>query len=114
MSNAPAREHEQPAYLPGVENNVKLGPYKDLIDCARAGHAEYSKIWDLSAFQPSFTGSLATFSEGVLRTPATISPGMWELIAAWTSWLNECRFRTRAHAAAAAEMLGARSLFEAF
>jgi uncharacterized peroxidase-related enzyme len=111
MSSAPAREQgEKPLYLPGVENNLKPGLYKDLIDSARARNAEYSKIWDLFAFQPSFTGSLSTFSEGVLRTPATISPGMRELIAAWTSHLNECRFCTRAHAAAAAEMLGSEEL----
>ncbi|MGD0617593.1 MAG: peroxidase-related enzyme, partial [Bryobacteraceae bacterium] len=35
---------------------------------------------------------------------------MRELIAAWTSCLNECRFCTRAHAAAAAEMLGSEEL----
>ncbi|MGD0617592.1 MAG: hypothetical protein ABSB67_08020 [Bryobacteraceae bacterium] len=65
MSSAPAREQgEKPLYLPGVENNLKPGLYKDLIDSARARNAEYSKIWDLFAFQPSFTGSLSTFSEG--------------------------------------------------
>jgi uncharacterized peroxidase-related enzyme len=111
MSSAPAREHdEKPLHLPGVENNLKPGLYKDLIDSARARNAEYSKIWDLFAFQPSFTRSLSVFSEGLLRTPATISPGMRELIAAWTSCLNECRFCTRAHAAAAAEMLGSEEL----
>jgi uncharacterized peroxidase-related enzyme len=31
---------------------------------------------------------------------------MRELIAAWTSYKNECRFCTRAHAAAAAELYG--------
>jgi uncharacterized peroxidase-related enzyme len=35
---------------------------------------------------------------------------MRELIAAWTSSLNECRFCTRAHAAAAAELLGSEEL----
>jgi uncharacterized peroxidase-related enzyme len=35
---------------------------------------------------------------------------MRELIAAWTSHLNECRFCTRAHAAAAAELLGSEEL----
>ena len=111
MSSAPGREQDgKPLYLPDVENNLKPGLYKDLIDSARARNAEYSKIWDLFAFQPSFTDSLSTFSEGVLRTPTTISPGMRELIAAWTSRLNECRFCTRAHAAAAAEMLGSEEL----
>jgi uncharacterized peroxidase-related enzyme len=35
---------------------------------------------------------------------------MRELIAAWTSWQNKCRFCTRAHAAAAAELLGSEEL----
>jgi uncharacterized peroxidase-related enzyme len=109
MSGAPAGG-EKPLYLPGVESNLKPGLYKDLVDDARARNAEYSKIWDLFAFQPSFTDSLSTFSHGVLRTPSTISPGMRELIAAWTSSLNECRFCTRAHAAAAAELLGSKEL----
>jgi uncharacterized peroxidase-related enzyme len=81
----------------------------DLIDSARGSQAEYSKIWDLFAFQPTFTGGLSTFTHGVLRAPATISPATRELIAAWTSRLNECRFCTRAHAAAA-ELLGSEEL----
>ena len=97
-------------YLPGVESSLKPGLYKDLIDSARGRHAEYSKIWDLFAFQPSFTDGLSTFTQGVLRAPATISPAMRELIAAWTSCLNECRFCTRAHAAAAAELPGSEEL----
>jgi uncharacterized peroxidase-related enzyme len=97
-------------FLPGVESNPKPGLYKDLIDSARGRNAEYSKIWDLFAFQPSFTAGLSTFSQGVLRAPASISPAMRELIAAWTSHLNECRFCTRAHAAAAAELLGSEEL----
>jgi uncharacterized peroxidase-related enzyme len=101
-----------PLYLPGVESNLKPGLYKDLIDSAQGRHAEYSKIWDLFAFQPSFTDSLSRFSQGVLRAPATISPAMRELIAAWTSFQNECRFCTRAHAAAAAELLGSEELVQ--
>jgi uncharacterized peroxidase-related enzyme len=99
-------------YLPGVESNLKPGLYNDLIDSARGRNAEYSKIWDLFAFQPSFTDSLSTFSQGVLRVPASIGPAMRELIAAWTSSLNECRFCTRAHAAAAAELLGSEELVD--
>jgi uncharacterized peroxidase-related enzyme len=40
-----------------------------------------------------------------MRLPATISPGLRELIAAYTSYQNECAFCTQAHAAAAAELL---------
>jgi uncharacterized peroxidase-related enzyme len=93
-------------YLPEVEAAPQPGIYADLIAAARVQGAEYSKIWDLFAFRQDFTVHLARFTQGVLRTPASISPGMRELIAAYTSHQNECAFCTRAHAAAAAELLG--------
>ena len=94
-----------PLYLPGVEAHHQPGPYQTLIAEAKGRGAEYSKIWDLFAFQNDFTVHLARFSHGVLRQPATISPGLRELIAAYTSYQNECAFCTQAHAAAAAELL---------
>jgi uncharacterized peroxidase-related enzyme len=97
-------------YLPGVVSNPEDGVYKDLIDAARDQDAEYSKIWDLFAFRESFTVHLARFSEGVLRSPASISNAMRELIAAFTSYQNECRFCTEAHAAAAADLFGSETL----
>jgi len=93
-------------HLPDVEARPQPGVYQALIDAARSRGAEYSKIWDLFAFQQGFTVHLARFSHGVLRQPATISPGLRELIAAYTSSLNECGFCREAHAAAAGELLG--------
>ena len=97
-------------YLPGVEANHQPGPYQKLVAEAKSRDAEYSKIWDLFAFKNEFTVHLARFSQGVLRLPATISPGVRELIAAYTSFKNECGFCTKAHAAAAAELLGDEAL----
>jgi uncharacterized peroxidase-related enzyme len=97
-------------YLPGVEANPQPGIYRDLIEAARSRNAEYSKIWDLFAFQQPFTTHLARFTHGVLRQPASISPGFRELIAAYTSYQNECGFCTKAHAAAAGELLGDEAL----
>jgi uncharacterized peroxidase-related enzyme len=96
-------------YLPGVEAAPQPGIYRDLIAAARSQGTEYSKIWDLFAFQ-NFTVHLARFTQGVLRQPATISPGLRELIAAYTSFQNECAFCTKAHAAAASELLGDETL----
>ena len=93
-------------YLPDVEARRQPGIYQSLIDAASSRGDEYSKIWDLFAFQQEFTVHLARFSHGVLRRPATISPGQRELIAAYTSSLNECGFCREAHAAAAGELLG--------
>jgi uncharacterized peroxidase-related enzyme len=92
-------------YLPGVEAAPRPGVYRDLIAAARSNGTEYGKIWELFAFQ-DFTVHLARFTQGVLRQPATISPGLRELIAAYTSYQNECAFCTKAHAAAAGELLG--------
>jgi uncharacterized peroxidase-related enzyme len=97
-------------YLPGVEASHQPGPYRTLIAEAKSRNAEYSKIWDLFAFRNEFTVHLARFSQGVMRQPATISPGLRELVAAYTSYQNECAFCTQAHAAAAAELLGDEAL----
>jgi uncharacterized peroxidase-related enzyme len=97
-------------YLPGVEANPQPGVYKTLVDGAKARGAEYSKIWDLFAFQQGFTIHMGRFTHGLLRQPATLSSGFRELIAAYTSSLNQCRFCTKAHAAAASELLGDEAL----
>ena len=93
-------------HLPDVEQHLKPGTYRTLIEGARARGDEYSKIWELFAFQHDVTIDLGRFTQGVLRTPATISPALRELIAAYTSSLNECRFCTEAHAQAAGELFG--------
>jgi uncharacterized peroxidase-related enzyme len=93
-------------FLPEVESRHQPGTYHDLIAAARAQGAEYSKIWDLFAFQQSFTIHMGRFTQGVLRQPTTISPALRELIAAYTSFQNQCGFCTQAHAAAAAELYG--------
>ena len=99
-----------PLYLPDVERQHQPGIYHDLIAAARGRNQEYSKIWDLFAFQQEFTIHLARFTQGVLRQPASLSPGLRELIAAYTSYRNECAFCTQAHAAAASELLGDEAL----
>jgi uncharacterized peroxidase-related enzyme len=100
----------RPLYLPDVENSTTPSAYRDLITAARSQGVDYSKIWDLFAYQPSFTGHLGRFTQGVLREPASISPGFRELIAAYTSFQNECGFCAHSHAAAATAMLGDEAL----
>jgi uncharacterized peroxidase-related enzyme len=107
---ASAQNTSRQLYLPDVASSPEAGVYKDLINGARSRDAEYSKIWDLFAFRESFTVHLARFSEGVLRSPASISNAMRELIAAFTSYQNECRFCAEAHAAAAADLFGSEAL----
>ena len=101
---------QPPIYLPDVEANPQPSPYADLIRVARDSGREHWQIWHLFAFRPEVTSHLASFTEGVMRGPSPISGGLRELIAAYTSWTNECEFCWRSHAAVAAEMLGSEEL----
>jgi uncharacterized peroxidase-related enzyme len=97
---------QAPIWLPEVEANPQPSPYADLIRAAKSSGHEHWQIWDLFAFRPEVTSHLASFTEGVMRSPAPVSGGLRELIAAYTSWTNRCEFCWRSHAAVAAEMLG--------
>ena len=44
-----------PMFLPGVENDPKPGPYRDIIEMMRGQGAEYPQIWHLFAYLPSAT-----------------------------------------------------------
>ena len=58
------------------------------------------------SFRPDAARHLLGLAETILRQPASLEPGEREVIAAWTSWLNGCRFCTKSHAAAARAWLG--------
>jgi len=79
-------------FLPAVENNSKPGSFYDSIRTMQARGAEYPQIWHLFAFLPEATQHLARFTQEILRGPAPLSPGMRELIAAFTSARNKCPF----------------------
>jgi alkylhydroperoxidase family enzyme len=81
-----------PMFLPGVERDPKPGPYRDVIDMMRSQGAEYPQIWHLFAYLPSATKHLARFTQEILRGPGPLSPGLRELIAAYTSKRNHCPF----------------------
>ena len=49
---------------------------------------------------------LVRFTQGIMREPAPVSSGFRELIAAYTSSLNECEFCMKSHAAVSSELLG--------
>lgn len=82
-----------PMFLPDVEQNPKPCGWRDVIESVRnTGIAEYPQIWHLFAYQPQVTQHLARFTQAVLREPAPLSPGLRELIAAYTSARNDCPF----------------------
>ena len=83
----------EPMFLPDVEVNPKPSGYLDALHMMRSsGASEYSQIWHLFAFRPEATEHLARFTQAVLRGPAPLSPGLRELIAAYTSARNDCPF----------------------
>jgi alkylhydroperoxidase family enzyme len=79
-----------PMFLPGVEQNPSPGRYRTLIEQKQGG--EYPQIWHLFAFLPRATEHLARFTQEIMREPAPLSPGLRELIAAYTSQRNHCPF----------------------
>jgi uncharacterized peroxidase-related enzyme len=91
-------------FLHEVEENPQPSPYFDLIAQAKASGAEYWRIWNLLAFRPKASYHLARFSQEIMHEDAPISPAMRELIAAYTSSLNNCEFCMKAHAAVASHL----------
>ncbi len=81
-----------PMFLRGVEHAASRGAFADLIRAAQAAGTPYPQIWHLFAFKPEVTKHLERFTQGVLRGPAPLSPGLRELIAAYTSARNQCPF----------------------
>lgn len=81
-----------PMFLPDVERNPKPGPYCDMIEAMQQQGLEYPQIWHMFGYLPSATGHLARFTQEILRGPSPLSPGMRELIAAYTSRRNDCPF----------------------
>jgi len=79
-------------FLPAVEGNPQPCVYRDLILQMQTAGKEYPQIWHLFAYLPQATQHLARFTQEILRGPAPLSPGMRELIAAFTSYRNDCPF----------------------
>ena len=82
----------KPMFLPDVEQNAQPGPYRALIEQMQKHGAEYPQIWHLFAYLPRATEHLARFTQEILRGPSPLSPGIRELIAAYTSQRNHCPF----------------------
>jgi hypothetical protein len=80
-----------PMYLRDVENDEQPGAWGDAIRRMKASGAPVPQIRYLFAFK-EHTAHLARFTQGVMRGPSPLSPGIRELIAAYTSKRNECPF----------------------
>lgn len=82
----------KPMFLPDVERSDKPSAYTTLIRNMQQAGSEYPQIWHLFAYLPKATEHLARFTQEILRGPAPLSPGIRELIAAYTSYRNDCPF----------------------
>jgi alkylhydroperoxidase family enzyme len=82
----------KPMLLPDVEHNPQPGPYATAIEAMKLAGADYPQIWHLFAYKPDATQHLARFTQAIMRDPAPLSPGLRELIAAYTSARNHCPF----------------------
>jgi uncharacterized peroxidase-related enzyme len=66
---------------------------------------EFPGIRGLLRYRPETARVLNQLADTLLRGPHSLSPGERELIAAYVSRLNECRFCCDSHSAFAAEQL---------
>jgi hypothetical protein len=81
-----------PMFLTEVENREPEGEYAPVIAGLRAAGRPVSQIMHLFAYKPDRTAFLSRFTQGVMRGPSPLSPGLRELIAAFTSRRNDCLF----------------------
>lgn len=82
----------EPMFLPDVERHPEKSPWLAAIQSMSSAGKEYPQIWHLFGFLPAATEHLANFTQAIMRGPAPLSPGFRELIAAYTSYRNDCPF----------------------
>lgn len=82
----------KPMFLPEVENNPQPSGRGDLLRMMRESGKEYPQIWHLFAFRPQATDHLGAFTQEIMRGECPLTPGLRELIAAFTSAGNHCPF----------------------
>jgi hypothetical protein len=82
----------KPMFLPEVENSPQPGGRGDMILQMRTSGKEYPQIWHLFAYRPKATDLLGGFTQEIMRGESPLSPGLRELIAAFTSAGNQCAF----------------------
>ena len=79
-------------YLKSIQDREPQGPYAGTIGRLEAKGEPVPHIMRLFAFKPDRTEHLSRYTHGVMRGPSPLSAGFRELIAAYTSKLNQCPF----------------------
>jgi alkylhydroperoxidase family enzyme len=81
-----------PMYLKDVEDYDAPGAHGEAIRQMKAANIPVPQILHLFAFKSERTEHLSQFTQAVMRGSSPLSTGLRELIAAFTSRLNECLF----------------------
>jgi hypothetical protein len=79
-------------FLKEVEQHHGNDNYTRAIELMRGAGQEYPQILHMFSFKMNATVHLEQFTQEMMRGPAPLSPGIRELIAAYTSSLNQCPF----------------------
>jgi len=82
----------RPMFLSEVERRNPAGAYARLINELREAGHPVPQIMHLFAYKPEQTDFLSRYTQSVMRGPSPLPAGIRELIAAFTSRRNDCRF----------------------
>jgi hypothetical protein len=81
-----------PMFLKDVEQHQGDDNYTRAIEMMKRAGPEYPQILHMFSYKIAATVHLERFTQEMLREAAPLSPGIRELIAAYTSSLNHCPF----------------------
>jgi hypothetical protein len=79
-------------FLTDVEAFKGEDNYCRAIEMMKRVGPEYPQILHMFSFKMKATAHLERFTQEIMREAAPLSPGIRELIAAYTSSLNHCPF----------------------
>jgi hypothetical protein len=82
----------EPMFLTDVEEFNGDDNYSRAIEMMKRAGPEYPQILHMFSFKMNATVHLERFTQEIMREAAPLSPGVRELIAAYTSSLNQCPF----------------------
>jgi len=79
-------------FLKDVERHRGEDNYSRAIDAMQRAGQEYPQILHMFGYRIQATVHLERFTQEIMREASPLSPGIRELIAAYTSSLNDCPF----------------------
>jgi hypothetical protein len=82
----------EPMFLKDIEKHQGDDNYTRAIEMMRRAGPEYPQILHMFSYKMHATAHLERFTQEMMREAAPLSPGIRELIAAYTSSLNQCPF----------------------